>query len=201
MCNLRCMYGCGHIRCTVLEPCPAGLQGRNCIADTRELQPLNIKETCLVCTAQVQAQAAEAQAECAQTQAHLAQLEAINARIISEAFATKAENLRVCADAACRRVEKAKYLGEAGVRLEFRYDEQHLAELTAQIEADAERTPTVELADDGSLIAFADQMSAVAELKPKEIADDKVLGNGVPETSSLDSPRSFVSLNLPSKCI
>lgn len=191
------MYGCGHIRCAVLQPCPAGLQGRTCIADTHELQPLNITEACLVCTAQVQAQAAEAQAECAQTQAYLAQLEAINARIISEALATKAQNLRVCAEAARRRVEKANYLGNAGVRLQFRYDAQHLAELTVQTEADAQRTPTVDSADDGSPNASTDQMSAAAELEPEEIADDKVLGGGVPETSPWDPPRSFVSLILP----
>lgn len=187
------MYGCGHICRTLLEPCPAILQGNKCIVDSSELQSLKLAEACLVCRAQVQAQAAEAQAECAEAQAHFAQLEAINARIISEASATKAENLRVCADAACRRVEKAKYLGEARIRLEFRYDEQHLAELTARMEADAERAPTDELADDDSLIAFADQMRVVAELEPKKIVDNRILGDGVPELSPLDYPQSSIS--------
>lgn len=190
------MYGCGHIRRTLLEPCPAVLQGNKCIVDTSELQSLKLAEACLVCTARIQAQAAEAQAECAQAQAHVAQLEAINARITSEAFATKTENLKVCADAACRRVERAKYLGEARVRLEIRYDEQHLAELSVRMEADVEINPTVGLADDDFLNAFANQMSAVAGLKPKQIAD-RVLGNGVPETSPFDSPRSFISLGIP----
>ena len=123
MCYIPVCYGCGHTRLTNSKPCLAQLQGTQC--HERALlgvPPINVANACLVCTAQVQANAANVQALRAEDQARAIQHQLNAAR----KKATKAHNE---AGTAQLRVERAKYMGQAAIQIEVRQDDRHLAEL------------------------------------------------------------------------
>ncbi len=158
MCIIPVVYGCGHTRRTQAEPCLASLQGKPCSNDPRaQWPPIKLSQACLVCTAQVQAQAAQAQAE-------IARIQAVSTSTKADAAAKKAETATVNAGIAKNRVERAKYLGEAKVRIEIQTDKQDLTELVEKISGQIEQKPTARAANDPQT-PFAAQIGSVAKCK------------------------------------
>ena len=158
MCIIPVVYGCGHTRRTQAGPCLASLQGKPCSNDPRaQWPPVKLSQACLVCTAQVQAQATQAQAK-------ISRMQAISISTKADAAARKAEDAAVNAGIAKKRLERAKYLGEAKVRIQFRIDEQDLTELAEIMSGHVEQKLIVRAANDFQT-PFAPQLEDVAKCK------------------------------------